>query len=141
MKKILAALALVAATLSATAQTANQELRLSASAARTTGFSTADQTNTAWRGGHFIFNITAYNGGAFTPTIQGKDPVSGNYYTILAGSAQNTTGTVVLKVYPGITAAANASVSDILPKTWRINVVNTTTPVSFTYSIGGVLEQ
>jgi len=32
----------------------------------------------------------------------------------------NSTGTTVLTVYPGLTAAANVTVNDVLPRTWRV---------------------
>lgn len=56
-----------------------------------------------------------------TFTIQGVDPTSGSYYTVLASSAITTVSTTTLTVYPGITAAANVSASDVMPTTWRLN--------------------
>lgn len=110
-----------------------------ASAARTATNQSADQTNYNWRGLHLIINVTAI---VDTPsvvfTIQGKDPISANYYTILASAAIVGTGTTVLKVYPGITAAANLSVSDILPRVWRVDATHADAD-SATYSIAAVL--
>lgn len=63
---------------------------------------------------------------AMTITVQGKDPVSGNYYNILTSASltansnpSNSVGNI-LTIYPGLTAVANQVVSDILPKTWRV---------------------
>ena len=67
--------------------------------------------------------------------IEGKDLISGKYYTVLASAAITGTGTTVLKVYPGITASANASASDILPRTWRVTATHANTD-SITYSVG-----
>lgn len=67
-------------------------------------------------------HITAITGTTptLTVTIQGKSPVSGQYHTILASAALNATGLTVLRVYPGLTAAANLTVSDIAPPTFRV---------------------
>jgi len=113
----------------------NRELTLLPSAARTVTTDTSDQDNAGGRGVHVIINVTANASVAgMTPSIQGKDPVSGVYYTLLAGAAITVTGTTVLKVYPGITASATA-VSDALPKTWRVHMVAGDAS-SVTYSIG-----
>lgn len=116
---------------------------LLASAARTATTATSDQLDPHAEGVHVIINVTAVSGTTptLTPTIEGKDPVSGNYYTVLAGAAISTVSTVVLRVGPGITVAANLSAADYLPDTWRVNcVVGGTTP-SFTFSIGAVLAE
>ena len=114
----------------------NQNVTLLASAARTATNQTADQTNHNAKGLHLVIDVTA---AAATPsvvfTIQGKDELSGKYYTLLASAAVTATGTTVLKVYPGITAAANASVSDLLPRTWRLDATHADAD-SITYSVG-----
>jgi 2-keto-3-deoxy-6-phosphogluconate aldolase len=81
-----------------------------------------DMDNNGSAGGHFVINIGTITGTAPTATftIQGKDPLSGQYYTILASTALNATGATVLKVFPGLTAAANSVASDIIPPTWRV---------------------
>jgi hypothetical protein len=83
----------------------------------------ADQTNVNGRGMALTIDITVQGGTPTTTvTIQGKDPVSGKYYTILVSTALAAVATTVLRVYPGITAAANLAASDILPRTWRVSV-------------------
>ena len=109
-----------------------------ASAARTALVDSADQKNNFHRGLHLTIDITAYTAGSITVTIQGKDPLSGKYYTILASAALAAAATTVLKVYPGITAAANASVSDVLPRDWRVSVA-VGGAQSITYSVGASL--
>lgn len=108
-----------------------------ASASRTVTTASADIVNTSYRGVHVILNVTAYTSGTWTPTIEGKDPVSGNYYLICTGTTISATGTTLLKVYPGIFAQVeNAPVcNDIVPRTWRVNMVGATTP-SATFSVG-----
>jgi hypothetical protein len=116
-----------------------QPITLLASAARTATHSTADVTNQGHRGLHLVIDATA---AAATPsvvfTIQGKDEVSGQYYTILASAAVTGVSTTVLKVYPGITVAANLSVADVLPRVWRLNVAHADAD-SLTYSVAGSL--
>lgn len=106
------------------------------SAARTATSQTADQTNRNWRGLVCVIDVTAI---AATPsvvfTIQGKDSVSSKYFTILASAAIVGTGTTVLRVYPGLTAAANVTANDVLPRTWRIDATHADAD-SITYSVG-----
>jgi hypothetical protein len=67
--------------------------------------------------------------------LQGKDTGSGKYYDIITSAAITAAGTTVLRIYPGLTAAANLTVSDVLPRAWRINAVNGDAD-SITYSVG-----
>jgi len=115
----------------------NVEGTLLASAVRAATNFTADQVNPNARGVRVSYNITAVPGtDTITVQIQGKDPVSGNYFTILAGAAQVATGQKPdLIVYPGVTATANVAVSEPLPRTWRVNVVHSAAS-NFTYSVG-----
>lgn len=107
-----------------------------ASAARTASVDSADLTNYNARGLHLVIDATAVTlTPSITVTIQGKDALSGKYYTILAAAAITTVSTVVLKVYPGLTAAANLVASDVLPRTWRVSVVAGDAD-SITYSVG-----
>lgn len=112
---------------------------LLASAARTATVATADQSNNDYRGVHVIIDVTA---SADTPsvvaTIQGKDEVSGKYYTILASAAITGSETRVLRVFPGATNASNLTANDILPSTWRVNLVHADTD-SITYSVAAQL--
>lgn len=113
----------------------NIECTMLPSAARTTtaAVPSAVFTNGHWRGAHVIINVSAYTSGNFTPTIQGRDPTSGNFYTILAGTAISSATTAVLKVYPGLVAGANVA-NDILPTKWRVSVLGAGGP-SATYSV------
>ena len=107
---------------------------LLASAASTATTASEDVTNFDTVGGHFIINVTAATTSTLTLTIQGKDPVSGGYYTILTGVAITATGMTVLKVHPGIAASANAAAQDILPHTWRVSCAKGDSS-SWTYSV------
>lgn len=114
----------------------NTELTLLSSAARTADTNSSDTVNYNWRGGHFVINITVLTTSVI-PTIQAKDPISGTYYSLLVGASIAATGITILKVYPGIVAVANASASDVLPRTFRISMdhLDATT---MTYSVAFV---
>ena len=115
------------------------ETTILASAARTATPSKVDQTNAAARGVIVVIDVTAITA---TPsvvfTIQGKDPLSGKYYAILASAAIVATGTTVLRVYPGLTAAANLVASDLLPRTWAVDAVHGDAD-SITYTCAALL--
>ncbi len=121
-----------------------RNVTLLASAARTADVNTEDQHNAhihghPIRGVKVTIDATAI---AATPsvvfTIQGKDPLSGQYFTVLASAAVTATGTTVLTVYPGIAASANVAASDVMPTTWRVNCDHADAD-SITYSINADL--
>lgn len=117
----------------------NQDsISLLASAARTTTQTVADQTNFNGRGVVVTLDVTSAGTGSITLEIDYKDPVSGKYLPLLTGAAVVANGTTQYTVYPGITAAANAAASMILPRTWRVVVTaNNANPV--TYSVGAAV--
>lgn len=100
----------------------NHELSLATLAAAAAG-ATVDFDNPRADGAQIYINVTALGGAPtnVTFTIQGKDPVTGSYYTILAGAAITSAGNQVLRVFPGAPATANVSANDFLPRTWRIS--------------------
>jgi hypothetical protein len=113
----------------------NENRTLLASAERTTTQTSADLVNYNAKGLHIVLDMTAVGTGSVTLTVQGKDEVSGKYYTILAGAAVITDVTMVYKVYPGAVVAANVSANDVLPRTFRVLVTaNNANPA--TYSVG-----
>lgn len=136
IKKFLLAVLLAAFAVAVGAQS-NVLGTLLTSAARTTTTASADIVNTSYRGAHVVINVTSYTSGTWTPVLQGKDPVSLNYYDICTGPAIAATGMTIVKIYPGVLAAVeNApTCNDFLPRTWRINMVGATTP-SATFSVG-----
>ena len=85
-----------------------------------------------------ILDITSVPG---TDTVQlvieGKDKLSGKYWTVLQSATQVATATVVLTVLPGIAVTANVSASDSLPDVYRIRVVHSAAS-NFTYSVSVV---
>ncbi len=88
------------------------------------------------RGIAVFLDLTAVPGtDTVTVTLQGKDPASGKYYTLLAGAAQVGVATVRMVLYPGIPAVANLAANDALPAVWRVSVAHSAAS-SFTYSVG-----
>jgi hypothetical protein len=84
---------------------------------------------------HVTLDMTVVGTGSVTLTIQGKDPASGKYYTLLAGAAVIANSTVTYRVGVGLTAAANLVANDALPRTIRILAThNNANPA--TYSVG-----
>lgn len=108
------------------------------SAARTTTQTQADQINPYARGIAVTLDMTVVGTGSVTVSIQGKDVVSGKYVTLLAGAAITTNSTNTYRVYPGLTAVANATASDSLWRTWRV-LVTANNANSATYSVGAAL--
>lgn len=113
----------------------NAGTTLLASAAQTTTQTSADQLNYTSRGIHVIVDVTSAGTGSITMTLNGKDPASGKYYLLLSGLAITTNSTNVYRLYPGITTAANANASDVLPRTFQI-VITANNANSMTYSVG-----
>lgn len=114
---------------------------VTALAAASVGANGADQLNLNARGLKLVIDITTITGTTptLTVTIQGKDPVSGKYFTILASAALNATGTTVLTVYPGLTASANVTANDVLPRDWRVITAIAGTTPAVTATIGASL--
>lgn len=95
------------------------------------GVNGSDVSDSLARGLIVGINISAITGTSptLTVTVQGKDPHSGTYYTVLASAALSATGYTELVIFPGATAAANVSVSRPIPITWRvITTIGGTTP-------------
>lgn len=114
----------------------NADVTLLASAARTANANSADQTNGGHKGLHVVIDVTAIaDSPSVVFTIEGKDAVSGKYYTLLASAAITGVGTTVLRVFPGLAAAANAAANDVLPRTWRVTTTHDDAD-SITYSVG-----
>jgi hypothetical protein len=102
---------------------------------QTASLNSADQVNPYGRGVVVFINVSLIGTGSITVTIQGKDPASGTYYTILASAAIVTSVFGTLTVYPGAAVTANVSANAVLPRQWRIAVTaNNANPVN--YSIG-----
>lgn len=69
------------------------------------------------------------------PTIDGRDPLSGQWYNILTGAAITAISTTVLRVHPEVPASANLIAQDFLPETYRV-VMTHGDGDSITYTVG-----
>jgi hypothetical protein len=110
-------------------------LTLSAATASVTG---GDVGNTSADGAVFVIDITAITGTGPTAvfTVEGKDPLSGKYYTILESASLSAVSTTVLRVHPALTAAANLTAADLLPSVFRVRATIGGTAPSVTATVG-----
>ncbi len=111
------------------------------SAARTAAPDTQefDASGVDYSGLHLVIDVTAIAATpSITVTIAGVDRASGKTYTTLASAAITATGTTVLKVGRGLTAAANLVANDLLPPIFRVTVTHADAD-SITYSVSGHL--
>jgi len=116
-----------------------RSLVLFGSASRTASVNSADQSGEGCEFLHVIIDVTEVTDTpSLVVTIQGKDPASGKYYTILASAAITAVGTTVLKIGPALTAAANSVANDFVPSIWRVIVTAADTDPAI-YSIGANL--
>lgn len=114
------------------------------SAARTATTLSADFVNNYGRGVMVFLNVTvaAVGTGGLQVVIQGKDPVSGNYYQL--NSAPTAIVAVSQKLYilyPGSSntgGSADQVCGGCLPRTWRIRVIHGDA-TSYTYSVGATI--
>lgn len=119
----------------------NHTITVFPSAVRDEDGGSGDLLNLNCRGVVLTVDITAESGThALVVKIQGKDEVSGKYYDILASASLTATGTTQYRVYPGLTASANVTASDVLPRIWRVYLDHTKTASStMTLSVGACL--
>jgi hypothetical protein len=105
-------------------------LTLTAAASGTTVNSAAYQNP---NGHGVILGInTTVDAGSYVVNCQGQDVASGVWYTIASTAAIVSAVFQTLTVYPAVTAAANVAINLPLPKTWRIQAVVTTGPITAT---------
>ena len=109
---------------------------------QTTTTNSGDLDSISGSVGVFVVDITAFTG--TTPTavflVEGKDPASGKYYTILQSAALVGVGTTILRVFPGGTPAANLIANDVVPRTFRVTcTIGGTTP-ALTATVGVILN-
>ena len=111
-----------------------------ASAARTATASSADITAYGKQGLIVVFDVTAVHlsGSDVKCKIEGKDPASGKYYTILESASVTTVSTNTYRVNVQLTAGANLIAKDMMPETFRFTMTHANAN-STTYSVGYVL--
>lgn len=111
-----------------------------ASAARTATVSSPDITAYGKQGLIVIFDVTAVHasGSDVKCKIEGKDPASGKYYTILESASVITVSTNTYRVNTLLTASANLIAKDMMPETFRFTMTHANAN-STTYSVGYIL--
>lgn len=109
-----------------------------AAAAGVTGF---DMNAAQFKGVLLFIHVSAITGTTptLTVTIEGKAPGSGQYYTVLQSAALSAAGLTVLRVYPGLTGAANLTANDILPASYRVTTAIGGTTPAVTATISALL--
>ncbi len=118
----------------------NAAVAVETSAARTTTGVGTTQTNFNARGAFIWVNVTAVTGTTPTLTVRVQwSPDGGtNWLDLDTTNAQTAsitaTGASVLRIYPGLTTAANAALNSPLPRTWRLAWTITGTTPSFTFA-------
>lgn len=113
----------------------NTSLEVLPIAARTAETASSVFRNRHHRGVRVHFNCTLDPGtAAVVATVQGKDTITGEYYTLLASASIAATGDTYLLVYPGAAVTSNVSVNQPLPPYWRVLVTVNDTE-SLTYGI------
>lgn len=118
----------------------NKSVTLLASAARTALANSADQTNVIGRGLIIYVEVTVDDAAAsITPSLEIKDSISGDYFTIWTAAAPiAAVSTVVYAFYPGNVTGADASFTESqnipIPHTWRFHMAVADTD-AITYSV------
>lgn len=81
------------------------------------------QLNYNARGAIIVLDmIDASASPSVTLSIQGIEPQTGSTWTIISGLAVTANGASVYRIYPGLIPVANATVNDIVPRTWQATV-------------------
>jgi hypothetical protein len=86
---------------------------------------------------HIVIDVTAL---ALTPSVQpsleGQDPLSGEWYDLVAAiTPVTTTGTTVIKYGVRTDAVANSANQGFIPQNFRLRMVHADTD-AITYSVG-----
>lgn len=88
---------------------------------------------------YVVIDVTA---AGVTPSVvvsvDGVDALTGKLFSLLASSAITAVGTTVLKIGPGITAAANLAAALFLPETVQVTVTHGNA-ITITYSVSAHL--
>lgn len=119
----------------------SRETTVYASAARTATPAAVVLATGYARGLHLVVDVTAIvTAPSITVTLEQQDLASGKWYPLLTSAAITTVSTTVLKVYPGLPVAANASASDVLTEAVRVTATHANGN-SITYSVSAHLIQ
>ena len=117
---------------------ANLDINALTLSGATTSVNGPDIQSQFGNGAVIVINITAITGTSPTATftVEGRDPISGVTYPILASAARTATGTTVLRIHPGLAAVANLVANDIFPSIFRVRMTIGGTTPSVTATVG-----
>lgn len=91
------------------------------------------------RGMALVVDVTAIvTAPTITVLVECQDVLSGKWVAMLTSAAIVAVSTVTLRIYPGLTAAANLVASDVLWETMRVTVTHGNAN-SITYSVSAHL--
>lgn len=128
---------IVVGQLSPNSGTSDLPVLLESSVASSSPQHSADQLNPGARGVKLLFNSTVQaSDDPITLLVEGKDIISGQYYTV-ASFPSLSLGPTVLTLYPGLSASSTVA-SGILPRTWRVTATASTSE-SASYTVGASL--
>ena len=71
---------------------------------------------------------------SLVPTVEGKDPVSGNFYAIATGAAVAAVGTTAIRIGKDIATTTTDKVNAMLPAEYRLTMTAASNQ-SITYSV------
>lgn len=113
----------------------------------TTGTTGASQPVTAYnyRGVTLTLDATGKTGSSPTLDVklQGRDPVSGKWYDVHGAAYTQITDDLTapryLTVYPGVAETGGQTVSDLVPRTFRVYTTISGTGAAWTLGVGAVM--
>lgn len=89
--------------------------------------------NPSYRGVLLTANVSTATSGNYVLHIQAPMTASPTvFYDILVSAAvasQSTGSVTLMTVYPGAPVTANVSANAVLPRTWRVQAIGTSTPL------------
>lgn len=86
----------------------------------------------------FVIDVTAITATpSVVPLVEGKDPLSGSFYTILSGTAFTATGTTTMQVGKDLEIVSGEAASDFLPAEYRVTFTHADAD-SITYSVSAI---
>ena len=86
--------------------------------------------------GQIIITVSAVTGGSITPSIEGYDPASASWYSILTVPAISTVSQHVYQIGPSF-VTSGTSFGAMLPMVWRVTL--TSSSANLTASVGANL--
>jgi hypothetical protein len=107
--------------------------------AERTATSTTTVDTVGWAGMYVYVDVTVDGAAAsIVCNVDGYDSVADEAYTLLDSAAIAAVGFTVLKIWPGVTAAANTAANEYLPDRIQINMVHADAD-AITYSVDVLL--